>query len=420
MLVHLRFLTAGESHGQCLIAVVDGIPSGLELSSEYINRELRRRQIGYGRGDRMGIEHDEIELLSGVRHGRTLGSPIAMRIVNRDYENWKLAMSMEPPSEELSDEAVRRFFVPRPGHADIAGAVKYAHLDDLRNVLERASARETAARVAIGAIAKRLCGEVGIRIFSHVISIGSVRAGAHERIPVEIVQKLAEDSELRCADKEAEAKMKQVIDEAMAKGDSVGGIFEVIADGVPIGLGSYSQWDRRLDARLAGAVMSVQGIKGVEVGLGFAAAGLFGSQVHDEFLKPSVDAHSATPFPRRTNSAGGIEGGVSNGMPIVVRAAMKPISTLRKPLQSFDLRTLKPALAHVERADVCAVPSAAVVAEAMVAVVLADALLEKFGGDSVEELKRNLEGYRNWLLSEVTKRCQYQDGATNESLNPSL
>lgn len=400
----LRFFTAGESHGQCLIAIVDGVPSGLRISREDINRELRRRQVGYGRSERMKVESDEVELLSGVRHGKTLGSPIAMRIVNKEHEKWKLIMQPEPLERQFDDATLKRFFVPRPGHADLAGAIKYAHLDDLRNVLERASARETAARVAVGAVAKRLCEEVNIRIFSHVVAIGDVSAKAHEELTEEEIQRLAEDSQLRCADKEAEARMMALIDEAMKKGDSVGGIFEVIAVGVPIGLGSYSQWDKRLDARLAYALMSIHGVKGVEVGLGFSAARKFGSQVHDEFLEPTIDTDGNVIFPRRTNNAGGIEGGISNGMPIVVRAAMKPISTLRKPLCSFDLNTLKPAEAHFERADVCAVPAAAVIAEAMMAIVIADALLEKFGGDSIDEVKRNLKAYQDWLCSEFKRR----------------
>lgn len=402
MLVRFRFLTAGESHGQCLLAIVDGVPSGLELSAEHINFELWRRQVGYGRSERMKIERDEVELLSGVRHGKTIGSPIAMRIANRDYENWKLAMQPGALSGQFSDEELRRFFVPRPGHADLPGAVKYAHLDDLRNVLERASARETAARVAVGAVAKRLCEEIGITIFSHVIAIGPV--SAHTQMPIEMVRELAEKSELRCADADAEAKMKAIIDEAIERGDSVGGIFEVVARGVPIGLGSYSQWDRRLDARLACAVMSIQGIKGVEIGLGFNSAKLFGSEVHDELLEPQIDIEPSVVFMRRTNNAGGIEGGISNGMPIVVRAAMKPIATLRMPLRSIDLRTLKPAQSHFERADVCAVPAAAVVGEAMVAIVLADAVLEKFGGDSIGELKRNIKAYNEWLHDELCER----------------
>lgn len=404
MLVRFRFFTAGESHGQCLLAIVDGVPSGLELSAERINFELRRRQVGYGRSERMKIERDEVELLSGVRHGKTIGSPIAMRIANRDYENWRLAMHPEALSGQFSDEELRRFFVPRPGHADLAGAVKYAHLDDLRNVLERASARETAARVAVGAVAKKLCEEIGISIFSHVIAIGPISASAHMQMPIEMVRELAERSELRCADADAEVKMKAVIDEAVERGDSVGGVFEVIACGVPIGLGSYSQWDKRLDARLACAMMSIQGIKGVEIGLGFASAKLFGSEVHDEFLEPQIDVEPFAIFKRRTNNAGGIEGGVSNGMPILVRVAMKPISTLRKPLRSIDLRTLKPAQSHFERADVCAVPAAAVVGEAMMAIVLADALLEKFGADTVDELKRNVKAYNQWLQGELRKR----------------
>jgi len=402
MLAKLRFLTAGESHGPALTVILEGIPAGLHLKPEDVNRDLRRRQQGYGRGLRSRrIESDSVRFLSGVRHGRTIGSPIAMLIENRDFENWRLAMSPEPPDELIPEEKLRSFFVPRPGHADLAGAVKFL-TKDLRPVLERASARETAARVAAGAVAKKLLSEIGVQIVSHVVAIGSVTANIDaSQMPLTEIMERTEASELRCLDPEAEAKMKQLIDEAMSKGETLGGIFEVIADGVPIGLGSHVQWDKKLDGRLAQAVMSIPAVKGVEIGRAFELAQRFGSQVHDPFLAPNPNAPDWRFFPRASNNAGGLEGGITNGERIVVRGAMKPISTLRSPLPSVDLRTLQPARAHVERSDVCAVPAAAVVAEAMVALVIADAVLEKFGGDSMEELKANInrfrESVRNWM-----------------------
>lgn len=403
MLTHFRFITAGESHGQCMIAVVDGVPAGLPLTHEDIDAELQRRQLGYGRGERMMIEHDKVEILSGVRHGKTLGSPIAMRVANRDYANWQYIMQVEPLSEtlqgQLDDEALRRFFIPRPGHADLAGAIKYAHMDDLRNVLERASARETVARVAVGAIAKKFCAQIGITIFSHVVAIGDVSASACETLTINELHERAEASDLRCADPNAEAYMKQAIDMARERGDTLGGIVEIIADNVPIGLGSYVHWDKRLDGRLAQALMSIPAIKGVEIGRGFEIARRRGSEVHDEFAGVEPNAPNARCFPRKTNNAGGLEGGITNGEPIIARIAMKPISTLRQPLQSLNLLTKQPTLAHAERSDVCAVPAAGVVAEAMVAIVLADALLEKFGGDSMCEFKRNFEQYCQWIQS---------------------
>ncbi len=405
MLTRLRFLTAGESHGPGLLVIVDGIPSGVPLTPDDINRDLQRRQKGYGRGVRMRkIESDTIRILSGVRHGVTIGSPIALFLENRDFENWQIAMSPEPLDATPSPEKLRPFFVPRPGHADLAGAVKFL-TKDMRPILERASARETAARVAAGAVAKKLLAEIGVRIASHVVAIGSVTAQVDATsLPLSELQERAEASELRCLDKNAEAEMKRLIDDAINRGETLGGIFEVIAEGVPVGLGSHVQWDRKLDGRLAQAIMSIPAVKGVEIGRAFELARLFGSQVHDPFAKPNPDAADWRLFPRTSNNAGGLEGGITNGERLVIRGAMKPLSTLRAPLPSVDLRTLQPDRAHVERSDVCAVPAAAVVAEAMMALVLADAVLEKFGGDSLTELKANLERYRqlvrDWMVGE--------------------
>jgi chorismate synthase len=381
--VAFRFLTAGESHGEALTAVVDGVPAGLPLTEEQLNEDLGRRQRGYGRGGRMKIERDQAHISSGVRWGMTLGSPITLTIQNRDWENWKHTMSVgEPP-------AVTR---PRPGHADLAGAMKYGHRD-IRNVLERSSARETTARVAVAGVAKRLLGEFGITILSHVTEIGGMHIGPLET-PWEEIRSRAEASEVRCADPAAERAMIEAIDQAKAAGDTLGGVFEVVALNCPVGLGSYVQWDRKLDGRLARAFCSIHAIKGAEIGMGFEAARRPGSQVHDEIL---FDA--AGGFDRRSNSAGGLEGGVTNGQPVIVRAAMKPISTLRKPLRSVDMATKEAVEAVVERSDVCAVPAAGVVGEAMMALVLAEAFLEKFAGDSVEEIRRNYQGYLDYLKS---------------------
>lgn len=383
----LRFLTAGESHGEALTAVIDGLPAGLPLTEADINSDLARRQRGYGRGGRMKIEQDQAHISAGVRWGLTLGSPLTLTIRNRDWENWQQTMSVGAPPAGAAPKAVTR---PRPGHADLAGAMKYGHRD-IRNVLERSSARETTARVAVAGVAKRLLGEFGITILSHVSEIGGVRIGTLE-IPWEEVQRRAEASEVRCADPAAEAAMIEAIDRAKAAGDTLGGVFEVVALGCPVGLGSYVQWDRKLDGQLARAFCSIHAIKGAEIGLGFEAARRPGSQVHDEIL---FDKEAG--FHRGSNSAGGLEGGVTNGQPVVVRAAMKPISTLRKPLRSVDLDTREAVEAVVERSDVCAVPAAGVVGEAMMAIVLAEAFLEKFGGDSVNEIRRNYQGYLDYL-----------------------
>lgn len=388
----IRILTAGESHGKALVGIIEGIPAGLEISVEYINFHLKRRQMGYGRGGRMRIESDEVEIISGVRFGKTLGSPIALMIKNRDWENWKSKMSIE----EI-DDVIEKITVPRPGHADLAGYFKYG-FDDIRDVIERASARETAIRVACCSIARKLLEEMGIFIGSHVVQIGYVKVEDRNKLDKKI-QKLihkpkgalevslsADESEVRCLDKSVEKKMKEVIKNAMKNGDTVGGVFEVIVTGLPIGLGSYVQWDRRLDGLLAQVIMSIQAVKGVEIGPAFENATKFGSEVHDEIFVKNGKIY------RKTNRAGGIEGGMTNGQPIVLRVAMKPISTVIKGLNSVDLKKLKPVKSRYERSDFCAVPSASIIAESVIAPVIANAVLEKFGGDSLKELKKNYKG----------------------------
>ncbi len=387
MSLAFRFLTAGESHGEALVAVLDGVPAGLPLAEDDINRDLARRQRGYGRGGRMKIERDRVHITSGVRWGATLGSPLTLTIPNLDWENWKATMSVAPPEPGTAAKEVTR---PRPGHADLAGAMKYGH-KDIRNVLERSSARETTARVAVAGVAKKLLSEFAIEILSHVTEIGGVRVGELD-LPWSEIRRRAEESEVRCADPETADRMVAAIDDAKAKGDTLGGVFEVVALGCPAGLGSYVQWDRRLDGRLAQAFCSIQAIKGAEVGLGFETARRPGSQVHDEILYDPDQG-----FKRTTNNAGGLEGGVTNGQPVVVRAAMKPLSTLRTPLRSVDVATKEAVEAVVERSDVCAVPAAGIVGEAMMAIVLAQAFLEKFGGDSLEEIRRNYDAYQETL-----------------------
>ena len=385
----LRYLTAGESHGPQLTAIVEGMPSHIPLTAECINHELSRRQQGYGRGGRMQIEKDTVEILSGVRWGETLASPVTLVVRNRDWQNWSETMSPLPEHRDDSVAVTR----PRPGHADLSGALKYAH-DDVRNILERSSARETAVRVAVGAAAKALLQVFGIRVGGFVSEVGDVVA-VQPDLPLEEAWAIAARSEMFCCDAVAEQRMKQAIDAAKAAGDTLGGVVEVQVTGLPPGLGSYVQWDRKLDARLAMALMSIQAIKGVEVGLGFESSRRPGSQVHDELFRDAgrVEQGAACAYYRTTNHAGGIEGGMSNGEPIRVRAAMKPIPTLYKPLRSVDMRTHEPFEAAVERSDTCAVPAALVVAEAVVAIEIANAFLEKFGGDSVGEIKRNLAGY---------------------------
>jgi chorismate synthase len=380
-----RYLTAGESHGPQLTAIIEGLPAGVTLTVETINVDLARRQLGYGRGDRMKIEKDTVQLLSGVRWGETIGAPVTLVVVNRDWENWSEKMSSLAEHRDES-EAITR---PRPGHADLSGAMKYGHTD-VRNVLERSSARETAARVAVGGVAKAFLAHFGIRVGGFVVELGSVSA-ITPSVPFEDLWKRAAASETSCCDADAELDMKRVIDSAQSGGDTLGGVVEVQVIGVPPGLGSYVQWDRKLDARLAMALMSIQAIKGVEVGIGFEAARRSGSHVHDQI------SYSDGSYHRDSNNAGGIEGGMSNGEPIVLRAAMKPIPTLYSPLRSVDMRTHEPFEAAVERSDTCAVPAALVVAEAVVAIEIANALLEKFGGDSVQEITRNLAGYREQI-----------------------
>jgi len=390
----ISFRTAGESHGKGLTALIEGIPAGLELDmSRDVDPDLKRRQGGYGRGRRMQIESDQAELLSGVRLGETLGSPISMTIWNKDWENWTTAMSHEPPAENVNPKALRPHYLPRPGHADLVGTLKYDRRD-VRDILERASARETAARVACGAVAKRLLAEFDISIGSHVVSIGSVEVETGE-LPADI-NAAADPNPVRCLDDEAATRIMQEIDEAKERGDTLGGIFEVVVAGAPVGLGSYVSWDTKLDGRLAGAVMSIQAVKGVELGLGFEGARRPGSEVHDAIVRAEEKPH-AGGLGRASNRAGGLEGGVTTGEPLIVRGAMKPISTRRKRLPSVDLRDGSEGDAAVERSDVCAVPAAAVVAEAMVALVIADAFLEKFGGDSISEIRRNFDGYLTYL-----------------------
>jgi chorismate synthase len=367
----LRYFTAGESHGQCLVGILEGLPAGLKIDLAAINRDLARRQQGYGRGGRMKLEADQAEVLSGVRRDETIGSPVTVMIKNRDFKINELP-------------AVTK---PRPGHADLAGLIKYDR-EDARDILERSSARETTVRVAIGGVCKLLLAEVGIDIVGHIVSLGAVQAKT-DGLTFAQIRERSEASEVRCADPEAEKKMIEAVDAAKGQGDTLGGVFEVVAIGLPIGLGSHVQWDRKLDANLARALMSIQAMKGVEVGLGFEAARRFGSQVHDEILPAQEGV-----LTRAGNNAGGIEGGMTNGQPVVVRVAMKPLSTLMKPMRSVDIQTGQEVKATVERSDVCATPAAAVIGEAVVAFELAKALLDKFGGDSVRELKRNVDGYR--------------------------
>lgn len=381
----LRYLTGGESHGKGLIGIIEGFPANLKIDINFINNELRRRQMGYGRGGRMKIEKDKVEIFSGIRNGKTIGSPITLFIKNKDWENWKGIMSIEETNLDENEIVTR----PRPGHADLAGAIKYNHLD-IRNVLERASARETAIRVAIGSIAKQFLKEFDIEIYSHVIQIGKIKIESDD-ISIDKI-KNTDNSPLRVIDSELEKKMINEIDKAKKVGDTLGGVFEIIATNIPIGLGSHVNWDRKLDGKIAQGMMSLQGIKGVEIGIGFRAAELFGSQVHDEIYYDDR-------YKRYSNNAGGIEGGISNGSSIVVRAAMKPIPTLRKPLRSVDMKTKEEFEAQKERSDVCAVPSASIVAENILAWILANEIMIKFGGDSIEEVKDNYNRYIDYVNS---------------------
>ncbi len=382
----LRYLNGGESHGKCLIAVLEGAPAGLPLTHDIINNDLARRQRGYGRGGRMRVEQDQVEFLSGVRKGRTLGTPIGLRVANKDWENWKDVMASEPGPVPPGKIVTR----PRPGHADLVGAIKYGHRD-VRNVLEKASARETAIRVAIGAVAKALLAEFGMRVISYTTEIGGVVAQRLED-PLDAFER-AETSDVRCADEEAGARMIEQIRAAKHRGDTLGGVFEVVVTNPPIGLGTYAQWDRRLSARLAMAAMSIQAMKGVEIGMGFEAARRFGSEVHDDIYYD----RGLPGFVRKSNNAGGLEGGITNGNPIVLRVAMKPISTLYSPKKSVDIESKEPFDATVERSDICTVPAAGVVGEAVIAFEMANAMVEKFGGDSLEEMKRNYDAYQAYV-----------------------
>ncbi len=382
----LRFVTAGESHGQALIAWISGLPAELPVDLDFINRELHRRQLGYGRSGRQKIEKDRVEAISGIRHGHTIGAPITLRIENRDWPNWEKALPVEDVAG--AEEAQRPLTAPRPGHADLAGALKL-NLHDARYVLERASARETAARVAAGALAKLLLRQFGTEVLSHVIAVGKTvleRSATWEEIQA-VCANL--DSPLRCVDATTETRMKEEVDRMLRAGDSVGGIFEVVAHTVVPGLGSHAQWDEKLDARLARAVMSIQAVKGVEIGTGVANATSYGSEVQDEI---QYDA-ARKRFRRSSNRAGGLEGGITNGEDVVVRGYLKPISTLRRPLETADLGTKQAVKAAYERSDICVVPAAGVAGEAMVAFVLAEAFLQKFGGDSLAETRRNFKGY---------------------------
>jgi len=386
----LRYFTAGESHGEALVAFLSGLPAGLRIDQSFLDRELWRRQQGYGRGGRMKIERDTAHILSGVRHGMTIGSPISIQLENRDWKNWQESL----PVEDGDPAKHKRVASPRPGHADLAGALKY-NFSEARYVLERASARESAARVSVGAIAKLFLRELGIEVLSHVVATGSVTLT--DPVPWKKIRALHSREEvlLNCADPDTEQRMKEEVDKVLRNGDSLGGVFEVVAHQVPPGLGTYAQWDERLDALLAAAVMSLQAVKAVEIGAGVTSAYAPGSAVHDEIGYTATDGFTA--FSRTRNNAGGIEGGVSNGEEIRVRGYLKPISTLRRPLQSVDFSTREPVKAAYERSDVCVVPAAGVAAEAMVALTLARCALEKFGGDSITETLRNFEGYSRQL-----------------------
>ena len=402
----LRFTTAGESHGAALVSILEGMPAGVPILAADVDAQLARRQAGYGRGRRMQIETDRIELLSGVRAGETMGSPIAMLVRNHDWRNWQDIMNPAPLDGELHEagqpvgrkRAVTR---PRPGHADLAGMLKYDRTD-ARDILERASARETTARVAAGAVCRVLLSQLGVSIGSHVVELGDVVAKAPEAFPADL-NAAADSSPLRTLDSNAEARMIGLIDEAKRSGDTLGGICEVVVTGLPVGLGSHVAWDRKLDGRLAAAMMSIPAVKGVEVGMGFQASRLHGSKVHDE-IEPSDEAVSRGRLRRRSNNAGGLEGGMTTGEPLVLRVGMKPISTLMRPLASVEMATRESAASTVERSDVTAVPAMGVIAEAMAAFVLADAMLEKFGGDSLGEIQRNRQGYLRYLAERDTER----------------
>lgn len=385
----MRFITAGESHGPELTAIIEGLPAGIPLTIEDINQELARRQVGYGRGGRMLIEQDQVRITSGVRHGETLGSPITLVVENKDWKNWQSVMSVEGVTER--EKKKRRVAKPRPGHADLVGGIKYG-FDDLRNVLERSSARETTMRVAIGAIAKKILKELDVEVAGHVLEIGGVRGTVPDELSVSEIRKRSEASEVRCLDPEVDLAMKKVIDDAKLNGNTVGGIVEVVVGGVPVGLGSYAQWDQKLDAKIAQAVVSINAFKGAEFGVGFEAARLPGSEVMDEIIWSEEKGYTRTK-----NNLGGFEGGMTNGMPIVVRGVMKPIPTLYRPLQSVDIDTKEVYKASVERSDSCAVPAASVVAEAVVATEVVKAILTKFESDSFARTRQLVADYREYV-----------------------
>ena len=405
----LRFTTAGESHGPALVSILEGLPAGIPLTAHHVNSELARRQQGYGRGRRMQIERDEIEFLSGVRAGETLGSPVAMLVRNRDWKNWSEIMDPAARPEDADGARPRVVTRPRPGHADLAGLLKYDR-HDARDILERASARETTARVAAGALCRRLLDEFGVRIASHLVHLGGIDAIVPDLLPHDL-NLVADTSPLRTLDADAEARMIALIDEAKRAGNTLGGICEVVVTGLPVGLGSHVSWDRKLDGRLAGAVMSIHAVKGVEIGLGFEAARRTGAQVHDEIDAAAGRTHAGN-VQRRSNRAGGLEGGITTGEPLVIRVAMKPIATLMRPLGTVEIPTGEAAAAVAERSDVTAVPAMGVIAEAMVAFVLAQAWLEKFGGDSLGETRRNVAGY----LARIAQRVG--SGRLAEALPP--
>lgn len=385
----MRFITAGESHGPELTAIIDGLPAGLVLDVEDINKELKRRQGGYGRGGRMLIETDVIQVTSGIRHGKTLGSPVTLTVKNDDFKNWERVMGIEPVTER--EKKMRRVSKPRPGHADLVGGIKYEH-DDLRNVLERSSARETTMRVAVGAVCKKLLAELGVEVAGHVLEIGGVRGEIPENMTVQEIKEKAEASAVRCVDTKIEEKMKEKIDQTRKDGNTIGGVVEVVVGGVPVGLGSYTQWDTKLDAKIAQAIVSINAFKGVEFGVGFEAARLPGSDVMDEILWNELGGYT-----RKSNHLGGFEGGMTTGMPIVVRGVMKPIPTLYKPLMSVDIDTKEPYKASVERSDSSAVPAACVIAEAMVAIEVAKAMLDKFSSDSFKQMQQDVNQYREYV-----------------------
>ncbi|HIY58151.1 MAG TPA: chorismate synthase [Candidatus Tetragenococcus pullicola] len=385
----MRYITAGESHGPELTAIIEGIPAGLALSAEDINIELARRQVGYGRGGRMIIEKDRVKITSGIRHGKTLGSPITLTVENKDWKNWRTVMSIEEVADK--DKKLRQVVRPRPGHADLVGGMKYHH-SDLRNVLERSSARETTMRVAIGAIAKKILHELNIVVAGHVVKLGGIKADVPENITLAEIKEKAEHSDVRVVDGSIEEKMRQLIDQTKRNGDTIGGTVEVLVGGVPAGLGSYVQWDKKLDAKIAQAVVSINAFKGAEFGVGFEAANLPGSKVMDEIIWDE-----ASGYTRKSNNLGGFEGGMTNGEPIVVRGVMKPIPTLYKPLQSVDITTKEAYKASVERSDSTAVPAACIVCENVVATVVANEILEKFSSDSFEELVKEVAQYREYL-----------------------